>query len=298
MAYDDEETTIDPNPAMDIEIDMQTIRDYVSAVVETKSKIATAYLSAIDSFQTTIQFASPQEATPDILGAVLKSGLKAAEKAAVSAVSAATGASLAPLADMMHGIYDEIERASKAAQGLAVADWIKGIRTAVTNAYTQDQTGEALRKQIEDEYNNNDEGGRGGYIAGIEIELEALRTAQVPKEEALQATMYQAWINQNFNNDCIDGTGIAYIQFDDEGNLLSATVQAPQGDKVAAALNQVMNGAGIYSLMDWDVVKKVCRGYDCMCFEGNNVIRKPATGDDTQAFLTAPETWQKLRQFG
>jgi hypothetical protein len=298
MAYEEEEITIDPNPANDFEVDMQTIRDYVSAVVETKSKIATAYLSAIDNFQTTVQFASPQEATPDILGAVLKSGLKAAEKAAVSAASEATGASLGPLVEMVHGIYDEIERASKAAQGLAVAQLIKDIRAAVTNAYTQDQTGEALRKQIEDEYNNNDAGGRGGYIAGIQIELAALGSAQAPKEEVLEATMYLAWINQNFNNDCIEGTGIASIQFDDEGNLTSATVQAPQGDKVAAALNKVMNGAGIYSLMDWDVVKKICRGYDCMCFEGNNVIRKPATADDTQSFLTAPETWQKLTQFG
>jgi hypothetical protein len=55
----------------------------VQAVVEAKGRIATAHLSAIDNFQTTVASASPTEAQPDFLGVVFKSGLKVAEKASV-----------------------------------------------------------------------------------------------------------------------------------------------------------------------------------------------------------------------
>jgi hypothetical protein len=269
----------------DFDTDMQTIRDYVSAVVETKTKIATSYLSAIDNFQTTVQSASPKEASPDLLGAVLKSGFKTVEKLSLSAVKAETGADLGPVVDMIHAVYDEIDRAAKAAQNLSVAEWIKNARTAISNAYTQDQTGEDLRKQLENEYNNNDEGGRGGYIAGVENTLQAMQKISVPVEEVIEVALYTEWINRNFNNDCIDGTGIIYLQFNDDGTSVCASVNAPLGDRIAGALNAQMSKAKVFRLMDLDVVKKVCKGDDCMCFEGNNVVRKAASSDDAQSFL-------------
>jgi hypothetical protein len=79
--------------------------------------------------------------------------------------------------------------------------------------------------------------------------------------------------------------------------LSSATVKAPLGDKLAGALNNVMTAAGKSRLMDLDVVKKMCKGDDCMCFEGNNVVRKAATNDDTQLFLSSGDTWGQLTRF-
>lgn len=287
-------TTVSAN---DFETDMQTIRDYVRAVAETKNKIATSYLSAIDNFQTTVQSASPAEARPDILGTVLKTGLKTVEKMAVTAVKEVTQADLGPLVDLVHAIYDEVDRASKAAQNLAVSEWIKNVRTSVTNAYTQDQTGEQLRAQIEREYNNNDEGGRGGYIAGIQIELEAITTVQAPREEIVEVAFYTSWINQNFNSDCIDGTGFILLQYEEDGSTRTASVVAPLGDKVAGALNNRMAGAGINCLMDLDVVKKLCQGDICMCYEGNNVERMAAFTDEAETFLSNQDNWKKFRLF-
>jgi hypothetical protein len=43
--------------------------------------------------------------------------------------------------------------------------------------------------------------------------------------------------NQNFNNDCIDGTGIINLNFDSDGNCDTGTVVAPLGDTITAALN-------------------------------------------------------------
>jgi hypothetical protein len=288
---------------VDYDTDMQTIRDYVHAVVEAKNKIATAYLSAIDNFQTTVQSASPTEAKPDILGTILKSGLKTIEKTAISAVKEATHADLGPLDEMAHAIYDEIDRAAKAAESLAVGEWIKKTRTSITDAFTQDQTGEALRNQLETEYKNHDEGGRGGYIGGVQIELEALRiinnkdAPKVPKVEVIEVAFYSAWINQYFNDDCMDGTGFIYLQFNDDGTPDSSTVNAPLRDKIAGALNNSMAGAGLFRLMDLDVVKKLCKGDACMCFEGNNVVRKAALNDSVQSFLSSQDNWKKFSRF-
>ena len=282
---------------VDFDTDMQTIRNYVSAVVETKAKIATAYTAALDNVQTTFQTASPAEARPDVLGVILKSGLKTAEKYAVTAVKESTGADLGPLVDMLHGIADEVDRAAKAAVNRAAADWLIDLRTSIVNAYTQGQTGEDLRRQIEDEYNHNDEGGRGGYIAGIENELEAMRVVQSPKSQIVELAMYESWINQNFNDDCIDGTGFVQLQFDSDGSASSATVTAPLGARVAGRLNSILGDAGVWQLMDLNVVKKVCRDTECMCFESDNTVRADVLDDDTHAFLTSPGSWAQFRSF-
>jgi hypothetical protein len=247
----------------DYDTDMQTIGNYVSAVVEAKAKIVTAYTAALDNAQMTFQTASPAEARPDILGVMLKSGLESAEKAAVTAVKEATGADLGPLVDMMNAISDEVDRAAKAAADRAVADWLTALRTSLVNAYTQGQTGEDLRQQIEGEYKNNDVGGRGGYIAGIENELTALGTVQVAAD----------------------------------GSATSATVTAPLGDRVAGRLNSILANAKVWRLMDLDVVKKVCRDTDCMCFEGNNTVRKDVLDGDTHTFLTSPDNWKLFTSF-
>ncbi len=286
-----------PSQSLDFDTDMQTIRDYVQSVVEAQAKIATSYTSALDNFQTTVLTASPTDAKPDLLGAVLKSGLKAIEKSAVTAVKEATDADLGPMVDMLHAISDEIDRAAKAAQSLAVGEWIKSVRTSVSNSYTQGQTGEDLRNQLTTAYNQNDEGGRGGYIAGIQNELAAMRTVTGPKSEVIEVAFYEGWINQNFNSDCISGTGFVSIQFNDDGTVASTTVTAPLGDKIAGALNGTMAAAGVASVMNLNVVKKACKADDCMCFEGNNVVRKSATSDDTQTFLTSQSTWNLCTSF-
>jgi hypothetical protein len=285
------------NSALDFDTDMQTIRDYVSAVTETKAKIATVYAAAIDNVQITFQTASSAEARPDVLRVILKSGLKVVEKTAVTAVKESTGADLGPLVDIVHEIATEVDRATKAAVNRTVAAWITNLRTSIVNTYVQGQTGEDLRKQIEDEYNQNDEGGRGGYIAGIENELEAMRTVQVPKSQIVELAIYESWINQNFNNDCIDGTGIIQLQFDADGSAISATVIAPLGERVAGRLNEFLSEASVSQLMNLSVVKKVCRDTECMCFESDNVVRKDVLDEETNAFLTSPDNWQQFTSF-
>ena len=147
------------------------------------------------------------------------------------------------------------------------------------------------------ENNANDEGGRGWYIGGIENEMQALSQVDVPATQVLERAMYEAWINANFGGDCVDGTGIVAIAFDDDGELSSASVVAPQAERIAGALNDLLGAAGLDNLMDLDVVKKVCWGDTCMCFEGDNTVRMGTDDADAEAFLTSADTWAKAWQF-
>jgi ribosomal protein S20 len=283
--------------AVDFETDMQTIRDYARAIVETQTKIASAYTGALANFETTVRSASATEAKADIVGAVLKSALKTVEKEAVTAVKEATDADLGPVVEMLHAVYDEVDRAAKAAESLAVGQWIKDLRTSVTDAFTQGESGDAIRERVEGEYKQNDAAGRGGYIGGVQIELEALRTVVIPKTKRVELNLYESWINENFDNDCMDGTGIISLQFTSEGEPDSATVKAPLNDKIAGALNDVMAGAGVSRLMDLAVVKKVSIGDISMCFESDNTVRKATDDEAGTTFLSSSDTWSKFRQF-
>jgi hypothetical protein len=86
-----------------------------------------------------------------------------------------------------------------------------------------------------------------------------MKTVTVPKAEAVEVSLYQGWINQNFNNDCIDGAGIMNLNFDSDGNCDTGTVVPPLGDTIAAALNTAMDKTSIPSLKNLNVVKKSAR---------------------------------------
>lgn len=283
--------------ALDFNEDMQTLRDYVDAVVQAQIALATVYGAALDAFQSTVQTASPKEASPDILGVVVKSGLKVAEKSAVTAVQETTGADLGPIVEMMHGIYDETERAAKAATARSAAEFVNSLRSSVINGYTQGAGRQAMLDQLFSEYKANDEGARNFYIGGIQNELAATKTVHAPLVEFVEVGLYVGWINQNFNSDCVDGTGFVYAEFDTDGTLTSTTITAPLGDKLAGRLNVIMQTAGTDGPMNLDVVKKLTQGTISMCLEGNNSIRKDTDNADAHAFLTSSAIWKLVRSF-
>ena len=282
--------------AEDFETDMQTIRDYTRAVIEWQTKLVVVYTNALASVETTLSSASPEEATPDVLGTILKSGLTSLEELAVGVVKSRTGADLSAVTSMLHAIWDEVDRAEEAAESLEAGEWIRKLRTGITNAYGQGQNGDALREDIEGEYKQGDTGERGGYIGGIQNELAALRTIRMPRVECIELSMYEAWINRFFDNDCMEGTGTVVLTFSDDETPESATVNVMLGDRIAGALNGIMSGAGIRRIMDLKVVKKVCRGTACMCFEGNNVVRASTNDENAEQFLISPQTWVSVRR--
>lgn len=282
----------------DYDQDMQTLRDYVDAVTQKQQALCMAYNAALDTFLATVQTASPDEAKPDVLGVAAKQGLKYVEKSLTKAIEGASGVDLGPMVEMVHAISDESERAAKAATARSAVEFVTGLRVAVINGYTQQAGRQALLGQLQSEYNANDEGGRGGYIGGIQNELAATQTVLAPKVEVIERGLYEGWVAKNFNDDCIDGTGFIYAQFDqDNQTLTSATITAPLGDRIAGRLNNIMVAAEVDGLMSIDVVKKLVLGDNSMCFEGDNVARKDTLDSTAHEFLSSPNTWKLMQLF-
>lgn len=277
-----------------VDADMQTIRNYISAVTAARTKITTSYLSAVHNFLTTIHGALPSEAGPNTLSVVLKAGLAMAKQLLVTERAAATGAVLRPLVDLLERISDEIDTSITAYEG---EDWLNGVRLAVASAGGRDQSGDELRAQVEEEYKRNDADGRSGYLARLTNELPAIQTIEPSLVQKLELSMYTAWINRHFDDDCMSGNGYLHIQFADDDTLSSATIRSPLGDKIAAALNRIMPEAGVTRLMELDVVKNVSKGDVCVCFERNNVIRKTPVSDEALATSISDDAWQHVTQF-
>lgn len=280
------------------DVDMQIIRDYVALVEQVKARLATTQLEALANVETTLQSAAPTDATSEVMSKLTQAGIKLLEEAVSSAAKKFAGVEIAPLFELVHIAYEAVDTAKNAQSSLSAADWLRDLRSELTNGYAQSPNGETLREQLEQEYNANDEGGRGGYIAGIENERDALKALQLPLMESVELAMYESWINAHFSGDCMAGPGLAVIQFDADRNLESATLDAPEGEQVAHAMNGRLAKARKRSLMDLDIVKRLCVDDDCACFEGNNVVRKPASSDENQAWLSSPEAWAQLRRFG
>ena len=123
--------------------------------------------------------------------------------------SSTSGADLGQLVEMVQSIADEVDRAAMASTSRAGATWILKLRSQIVNAYTQGQTSEDLRIKTEEEYKRTDVDSRGGYIAGVQIELAGLRIVYqrdengieislIPRSEKIEVQMYPSWINQNF----------------------------------------------------------------------------------------------------
>lgn len=283
------------NTPNNIDTAVQTIRDYVSAIMSAMNWIASSYLSAIRNFQTTIQTASPSDIRPNILSSVLRSGLTTAEKLMVTAIKETTETELRPIVDLIHRISDEIEKVTD--QAHPGADWMNEIRLFVTNACMPDQGGENLQAQLEDEYKRTDSDVRRRYIAGIKKELTAIQTVELPSVEKLELAMYIDWINQDFDDDRSNGTGYICIQFTNDGTLSSATVNSPLGDKIAMALNGVMTKAGVARLAELDVAKKVCKGDISVYLERNNVVRQTTMNNEAPMVFAIDDAWKHVPQF-
>lgn len=285
------------NEAVDYDTDIQTIGEYAQAVADVQAKIAFAYTTALANVETTFQQASPEEARPDVVGVMLKSGVKAIEKIAVTAVKTQTGADLGPVVEMVHAIGSELDRAQQAGASQAAGEWIRGFRTSVANAYTQGQGAAALREKLIADYNQGDEGQRAWTIGGVQNELAAVKTINPPRTENIEVAMYEAWINQFFDSDCMNGNGSVILQFNGDGALETCRVNAPLGSRVAGAMNGIMVAAGVERIMDLQVVKKVCRVDSCMCFEPNGVVRKGTDDAEAESFLSSSDTWTLARRF-
>jgi hypothetical protein len=281
------------------EADQETMRDYAARITEAKTKLTVSYLSAVANFETTVQQASPEEAKADKLGAALKSAWGKAKGVATGAVSKATGVEIAPLVEMYEAVDAEIDRAAAASTSLAAGEWIKSLRSKITNEYGKTNT-EAYLSDLKAYYAKLTPDERTDWITGMQVELEGLKQFKNPETEFVERSLYESWINANFSHCSLgSGTGFVKIDFDSDGELEQAIVNAPLGAKIEGGIDRTFSGP----LTDLEVSKQVCSygdlvaggsGWRCVCFDEDNDVSMSSDLVEASALL---EKAKQVRSF-
>jgi len=286
----------DHTTSNNIDTAVPTIHAYVSAIITAKKKITANYLSAIDNFDTLIQSTAPSaEIQPHALSSVLQIGLATIEKIIATTLKEPIGSALQPIMDLIHRASNTISTAPNHA--LSGTEWMGAVRRSLTNLFAEEQSVERLNLQLESAYELYDKDTRDRYITSLKNEMPVLQTLEFPSAEQLELAIYTAWINQNVDGEGIDDTGHIDIRLIDGGNRSSATVQAPLGDQIAAALNGIMDKAGITHLADLDTVKKVSKGDIIAYFERDNSLRSNPMNNDSAIPFMLDDSWKSVERF-
>jgi hypothetical protein len=235
------------------------ITTFVELVAEQHNKMLNSLLNALDQFETTMSFASAQDANPDVLGVLVS---KAFEMSVDEVVSRIPGLGRAKM--FFDATTEELERAGRASASLQVGDWIKDQRAAIDERLREDVTKEnrdLLWVEIESDYLDQDQSGRQEFFDRLNQAVVNLSSVAGPTLDELEAAFYVRWINAHYRD---MGGGEGYIEYrleydDHEFDFESCTVKAPFGDKIDSALNRLLDRGlrGVERPIDFKVRKRV-----------------------------------------
>ena len=233
-------------------------------------------LNALAQFETTMSFASAEDANPDVLGALVS---KAFEMAVDEVVSQVPGLSQAKA--LFDATAAELERAGKASESFQLGNWIKDQRAAIDARLRGDATKDnrdLLQADMESDYLEQDEGGRQALFNQINETINSLSSVTGPSLDEMEATLYVQWINAHFKGIGEDAPGcIEYrLEYDDHTfDFESCTVKAPFGDRIDSALNRLLDRGqlpGIQRPFDFKVRKRVCLRVDNFVPGGEELV--------------------------
>jgi hypothetical protein len=248
----------------------QRIDEYIGLVGANRATTLSRLDGALEQFETTMQFASSSEATPDAVGTIVSELFKAAVDELAEHV---------PGVDTVKSFYDaasdEIERAARASASHAVGDWIKDQRAAIVTLATafderdpNDSSGLAPRallgESVEETYFNLDQEGRQAFFGELFDSIEQLKQFTAPSIFEFERQLYEAWINGNFSSisDDADGCIECRLEFDDdEFEFESCSVAAPFGGHVADGVNKLIDDRKVPDLrspLDLKVRRRIC----------------------------------------
>ena len=278
----------------------EEIKRHVSLIVEQHNLLLNALQTAVNMFDTAMHFASESEAAPDISGVLLKTAFDFG----VSKLSEHIPG-LSTAKSFLDATTAELERAGQARQSFEVGQWINIQRAIIGNQLitenNQDKR-DLLQADTESDYLEQNEQGQGQQF------LDQLHQANVGlagpanyTQEDLAARLFEQWINAHFISLAQDALGcIEYeLNYEDEKyDFRACRVQAPFGDKIEGALNQLLDSgrlSGISQPIGFKVRKRVCMGagpWDCSGWldQDNNVMDEPGAQTDREGFRS--EYWR------
>ncbi len=255
----------------------RVVHDFADSLFQKRQAMGQNLLSAIDNFETTMQFASGFEAEPQVARALMKSALKQSTDYLVGLVDKEVPGTKQVVAGIQ-AIDAELERAAAAQSSHDVGAWIRTQRTLVSNRMTGANEGDlptsvAIREAILEELCwLNEEGG--DLDAAIEAIAEAHGSlGDVPSEESYRRGLFEDWIRANHasiggkerasgtvhvhwevdvdGSPSDHGSGPYPLEWGDGGAVV--VLPSPYGQRVAGGLGEL--GVGPLAAR---VVKKVC----------------------------------------
>jgi Putative peptidoglycan binding domain len=238
------------------------ISTFVELVAKQHNKLLNSLINALANFETTMSFASAENANPDVFGALVS---KVYEIAMDEVVSKVPGLSQAKA--LFDATTAELERAGKASESFQVGSWIKDQRSAIDAQLRGNITkghGDLLQADMESNYLEQDVMGRQALFDQINQAINSLSGVTGPSLDEMESNLYLQWINAHFKRIGADTPGcIEYrLEYDDNTfDFESCTVKAPFGDKIDSALNRLLDQGqllGIQRPFDFKVRKRVC----------------------------------------
>jgi hypothetical protein len=268
------------------------VAEYVALVAQRNKDLLRTLRDALANFETTMEHASAKEANADILGVWLN---QAYDMLVDQLVSDVPGLSTAK--SFFDAAGRELERAAEARASLELGDWIKDQRTTISDMeqlIDRDiRLREELQREVESDYLDAGLDGRQSFFDQLVSTIDRLKQGTAANIDVLEQQFYEAWINAHFRRIDTDTPGCIEFRFEYDASenifdFVSCSVQAPSGDRVATALNRLLDRKrlpGTMGPIDFRVRKRACFrtenlvggiGWDCAWLDANNkVIHQP-----------------------
>lgn len=277
------------------------IEEYVDLTARKNDTLLEKSQDALANFQTTMSFASLKEARPDLVGSMMS---KVFDFAASKVIEA-----LGPVTEVIKSIYDagteELARAGKAAASSSIGDWIKDQRGAIDRIRDKFDPDE-IRLEMRSKYTEATDPML--VLAMLVDRVPRLRTFELPPIEELELQLYEQWINAHFRAIREDAIGFVAVSVPEVSSMKvsSCTVRAPEGAKVAHALNRLFTKLGDLKPLDLKVHKRACfhvpnfmpggETWDCGWLDPDNTLVFDPVMDTAKAAVRKME-WRSVSRF-
>jgi hypothetical protein len=185
------------NPAQD-----RVVTDFADVLFQKRAAMGQNLLSAIDNFESTMQFASEFEAEPKIAEALLETAINESADYLVGLVDEKIPGT-SQVAAAIKAVNAEVERAAAAQASHNVGAWIRAQRTLVSNHMTGAKEGDlptsvAIKDAILEDLCWRREDGGDHDAAIMEITAAQAKLGGVPTVETYLRALYEGWINAYF----------------------------------------------------------------------------------------------------
>jgi hypothetical protein len=280
------------------------IDEYVERLERQFEEVKDTSKAALENVETTMVFASTEEANPDLLGSIGSRVFSFAVDKMIGSLEHAV-----PGLDLAKAIFDsaseELERAGRAKTEASIGEWIKGQRNELARLHFDRA---ALKEGISFEFLEATD--KSEYFDALFEANEQLGTELTPDVSDLELKFYEEWINAHFRGMSDDPSGCIEYRYefeDDTFEFVSCTAQTEPGGKLESAINLVFEKgrSSAKRPIDLKVRKRACfrtdnfvggKGWFCGWLdEHNEVIFVPIKNIAAQAFRK-PD-WREANRF-